>query len=124
MLVDSGISNRCCLSCPADGGGTDDGHRRLQDLFPSAMIDFLGQAACPVPAFADRVASVSETCCTSAISCNGETIPLQCSFDCARAFTTFLADCGHILQTILGTEVFPKCELPRNTHYIDVDNRV
>ena len=99
----------CCVSCS--------GHRRNRrrtkrrnmaetaanemDLYPSRMGSLLSIGACPVSRFPDRAATVSAICCANE-ACPGETIPAVCSFDCARAFTTFLADCNDVLAIFLG----------------------
>ena len=46
---------------------------------------------------------MSGICCTGQ-ACPGNTIPTVCSFDCARAFTTFLADCHDVLAPIIGPD--------------------
>ncbi len=71
------------------------------DLYPSSMVTFVSQGACPIPLFVDRAARVSAICCADE-ACPGATIPAVCSFDCARAFTTFLSDCNEVLLPILG----------------------
>ena len=71
------------------------------DLYPSQMGAFFSQGACPIPRLQDRATTVSAICCANQ-ACPGETIPTVCSFDCARAFTTFLSDCNEVLAPILG----------------------
>ena len=76
-------------------------------FFPVSFTTFIGQGACPIPLFADRATAVSAICCTG-LACPGNTIPTVCSFDCARAFTTFLADCHDVLAPIIGPDELRK----------------
>ena len=82
--------------------------RRMQDgqgfLFPDSVATMVTQPTCPLSSFADRVNSASAICCADT-ECPGDRVPEQCSFDCARAFTTLLSDCRGILGPLLGDDL-------------------
>ena len=100
--------------------------RRMQDrqsFFPAAVSEHMSQPTCPLQNFADRVTDISTICCASAV-CPGDRVPDTCSFDCARAFTTFLSDCRTVLRPLVGDDMQKYVEFGNLCTNLDVRSLV
>ena len=95
-LEASGIKDRCCISC-------GDGHRRAEELYPSAIQSWTSVQACPISQLVPRMNLVSRTCCADAACAGG--IPQQCTFNCTRVFTSMMADCRDVLTPLLQDDI-------------------
>ena len=95
-LEASGIASRCCVSC-------GDGHRRAEELFPVVYQSWINVPTCPIERLRERSELVSRTCCIDG-QCSSD-IPQQCTFNCTRVFTSFMADCHEVLETLLEDEI-------------------
>jgi len=94
-LEASGIASRCCISCQ--------GHRRAEELFPSGYQSWYRANSCPLNRLADRSDLVSRTCCADRACAGG--IPQSCTFECTRAFTSFMSDCRDTMAPLLGDDM-------------------
>ena len=100
--------------------------RRMQDrqsFFPAAVSEHMSQPTCPLQNFAERVTDISTICCASAV-CPGDRVPDTCSFDCARAFTTFLSDCRTVLRPLVGDDMQKYVEFGNLCTNLDVRSLV